>query len=91
LLGSATFRGPLSEGGKYADLIIGVLVLFGSVLIYGRFRISVAKARRAGGFREWNSLLTSRRLSQILLSTALVFGTLHIYEACLRIFIRVFE
>lgn len=91
VVGAVTLRGPLAVGGKYSDLAIGILVLFGAVLLYGRFRISVAQARRRGGFREWNSLLTSRRLSQILLCLAIVIGTWHIYEACLRIFIKVFE
>lgn len=91
VIGLVTLRGPLAVGGKYSDLAIGVVVLFGAVLLYGRFRISVAQARRRGGFREWDSWLTSRRLSQTLLCLAIVVGTWHIYEACLRIFIKVFE
>jgi hypothetical protein len=91
VVGVVTLRGPLAVGGKYSDLAIGVVVLFGAVLLYGRFRISVAQARRRGGFREWDSWLTSRHVSHILLCLAIGVGTWHIYEACLRIFIKVFE
>ena len=90
-LGAVTLRGPLSSGGKYVDLIIGVVVTFGCVLLYGQFRIGVSRARRTRGFREWSGLLTSHRLMQLLLLLGLVLGAWHIYEACLKIFSKVFE
>jgi len=91
LLGAATLRGPFAFGGKYVDLAIGVLVIFGGVLIYGQFRIGVSRARRTRGFREWSGFLTSHRLMQLFLMASLVVGTWHIYEACLKIFSKVFE
>jgi hypothetical protein len=91
LVGGVTLRGPIAVGGKYLDLVIGVAVLFGGVLLYGRFRISVSQSRRRGGFREWGGWVTSKRLSLMLVALSLIVGTWHIYEACLRIFIRVFE
>jgi len=91
LFGAATLRGPLAFGGKYVDLAIGVLVIFGGVLIYGQFRIGVSRARRTRGFREWSGVLTSHRLMQLFLIASLVVSTWHIYEACLKIFSKVFE
>lgn len=91
VLGASTLRGVFAVGGKYVDLAIGVLVIFGGVLIYGRFRIGVSKARRMSGFREWSGPITSHRLMQLLLGIALLVGTWHIYEACLKIFSKVFE
>lgn len=91
LAGATTLRGPLAGGGKFADLTIGVLVTFGCVVAYGNFRIGVSRARRSRGFREWSGPLSSHRLMQILMLTALVFGAWHIYDACLKIFTKVFE
>ncbi len=91
LVGAATLRGPFALGGKYVDLVIGVLVIFGGVLLYGQFRIGVSRARRTRGFREWSGVLTSHRLTQLFLITSVVVGTWHIYEACLKIFSKVFE
>lgn len=91
LVGAATLRGPFAVGGKFVDLAIGVVVVFGCVVAYGQFRIGVSRARRNRGFREWSGPLTSHRLTQILLVAAIVFGAWHIYEACLKIFTRVFE
>jgi hypothetical protein len=89
VLAVATLRGPLSGGGMYVDLIIGVAALFGSVVLFGMYRVDVSQARRNRGFREWSGPITSHRLVQILLFTALMAGTLHIYEACLKIFKQV--
>jgi hypothetical protein len=91
LAGAATLRGPLAVGGKFVDLAIGVLVTFGCVVAYGQFRIGVSRARRTRGFREWSGPLTSHRLMQVLLLAAIVVGAWHIYEACLKIFTKVFE
>jgi hypothetical protein len=90
-MGAATLRGPLSVGGKFVDLAIGVFTTFGSVLAYGQFRIGVSRARRNRGFREWSGPLSSHRLTQILLIASMVFGAWHIYDACLKIFTKVFE
>ena len=51
-LGAVTLRGPLSSGGKYVDLIIGVVVTFGCVLLYGQFRIGVWIDREEGRRRH---------------------------------------
>lgn len=91
VFGAITFRGPLAVGGKYADLIVGVVVLFASVVIFGSYRIDVSSARRIRGFREWSGVLTSHRLMQFLLALSLLLGARHIYDACLRIFVKVFE
>ena len=91
IFGAATFLEPLSVGSKYADLFIGVVVLFASVLLYGSYRIDVSRSRRVRGFREWSGLLTSHRLMQLLLAISLLMGVQHIYDACLRIFVKVFE
>jgi hypothetical protein len=90
-LSASTVRGPLASGGKVIDLIIGVVVLFGSVLLFGQYRIVVSKARRTGGFREWAGPLSSQRLAKILLTIAFVSSISHIYESCLKIFAKVFE
>lgn len=91
LAGAITLRGPLALGGKIVDLVIGVAIVFGCVVIYGQFRIGVSKARRTRGFREWSGPLTSHRLMQFLLLAAVVLGAWHIYEGCLKIFVKVFE
>ena len=90
-LGAVTFRGPLAVGSKYADLFIGVAVLFASVVLYGSYRIEVSYARRVRGFREWSGFLTSHRLMQLLLAASLVLGAWHIYDGCLKIFVKVFQ
>ncbi len=89
--GAITFRGPLAVGSKYADLFVGVSVLFASVVLYGSYRIDVSYSRRVRGFREWSGLLTSHRLMQLLLAASLVLGAWHIYDGCLKIFVKVFE
>ncbi len=89
--GAVTLLEPLAVGGKYADLFIGVVVLFASVVLYGSYRIDVSRSRRIRGFREWSGLLTSHRLMQLLLAISLLLGAQHIYDACLKIFVRVFE
>ena len=90
-LGAATLRGPLAGGGMYVDLTIGVAALFGSVVLFGMYRVSVSQARRNHGFREWSGPISSHRLVQLLLCVSLIVGTQHIYEACLKIFVKVFE
>lgn len=89
--GAVTFRGPLATGSKYADLVVGVIVLFASVVLFGSYRIDVSRARRVRGFREWSGMLTSHRLMQILLAVSLVLGAWHIYDACLKIFTKALE
>ena len=89
--GAVTSRGPLAVGSKYADLVIGVVVLFASVVLYGSYRIDVSYSRRVRGFREWSGLLTSHRLMQLLLAVSLGLGAWHIYDGCLKIFVKVFE
>ena len=91
VLAVATLRGPLSRGGMYVDLTIGVTALFGSVVLFGMYRVDVSQARRNRGFREWSGPISSHRLVQFLLCITLIAGTLHIYEACLKIFVKVFE
>ena len=91
VLAVATLRGPLSVGGMYVDLIFGVAALFGSVVLFGMYRVDVSQARRNRGFREWSGPISSHRLVQLLLCASLMAGTLHIYEACLKIFVEVFE
>ena len=91
VLASATLRGPLAGGRMYIDLAIGVAALFGSVVLFGMYRISVSQARRNHGFREWSGPVSSHRLMQLLLCVSLIAGTQHIYEACLKIFVKVFE
>ena len=91
VLASATLRGPLAGGGMYIDLAIGVAALFGSVIVFGMYRVDVSQARRNRGFREWSGPVSSHRLVQLLLCASLMAGTLHIYEACLKIFVEVFE
>jgi hypothetical protein len=91
VLAVATLRGPLSGGGMYVDLIIGVAALFGSVVLFGIYRVDVSQARRNRGFREWSGPISSHRLVQLLLCASLIAGTQHIYEACLKIFVKVFE
>jgi hypothetical protein len=54
VLASATLRGPLAGGGMYIDLAIGVAALFGSVIVFGMYRVDVSQARRNSGFREWS-------------------------------------
>ena len=90
-LGVATLRGPLAGGGMFIDLTIGVAALFGSVVLFGMYRVSVSQARRNHGFREWSGPISSHRLMQLLLSVSLIVGTQHSYEACLKIFVKVFE
>ena len=90
-LGVATLRGPLAGGGMFIDLTIGVVALFGSVVLFGMYRVSVSQARRNHGFREWSGPISSHRLMQLLLSVSLIVGTQHIYEACLKIFVKVYE
>jgi hypothetical protein len=91
VLAVATLRGPLSGGGMYVDLIIGVAALFGSVVVFGMYRVDVSQARRNSGFREWSGPISSHRLVQFLLCVSLLSGTQHVYEACLKIFVKVFE
>ena len=91
VLASSTLRGPLAGGGMYIDLAIGVAALFGSVIVFGMYRVDVSQARRNRGFREWSGPVSSHRLVQLLLCASLMAGTLHIYEACLKIFVKVFE
>jgi hypothetical protein len=90
VLGVATLRGPLSGGGLYVDLTIGVVALFGSVVLFGMYRVEVSRARRNHGFREWSGLMSSHRLMQILVAIALFVGAWHIYDGCLIIF-KAFE
>jgi uncharacterized membrane protein YedE/YeeE len=91
VLASATLRGPLAGGGMYIDLAIGVAALFGSVIVFGMYRVDVSQARRNSGFREWSGPISSHRFVQLLLCVSLLAGTQHIYEACLKIFVKVFE
>ena len=86
LVGAITIRGPLDIGNKYVDLTLGIVVLFSSVVVFGRFRIDVSKARRSRGFREWSGVLTSHRLMIACLLLSLALGSWHIYDACLRFF-----
>ncbi len=90
-IGTVTIWGPLAVGSKYADLFVGVVVLFASVVLYGTYRIDVSYSRRVRGFREWSGFMTSHRLMQVLLAASLVLGAKHIYDACLKIFVKVFE
>jgi hypothetical protein len=89
VLASATLRGPLAGGRMYIDLAIGVAALFGSVIVFGMYRVDVSQSRRNRGFREWSGPISSHRLVQLLLCISLLAGTLHIYEACLKIFKQV--
>lgn len=91
LSGVVSLFAPIEIGNKFLELTIGVIVLFASVVVYGRYRIDVSHSRRVRGFREWAGFLTSHRLMQMLLGAALVLGSWQIYEACLKIFIKVVD
>lgn len=86
VVGAVTLRGPFDSGNEIFDLVVGVVVLFASVVIFGRFRIDVSNARRSRGFREWSGILTSHRLMILCLLLSLVLGSWHIFDACLKLF-----